>query len=452
MTTPPKKTLIARAASAAVDPTADVEATQPARSRRPNAKSETCFSFTEKNVLALRGPGPRDRVKSIEYTDASTPGLKIEVGRSGHGTYWWRYTLRGKKRAMRLGTVGAMALGEVRRLALDARADLDRGNDPQDGRDRLKAMPTFAEFALGPYMEWARGAKRSHDDDESRLRNHLVPRWGSHRLCDVMRRDVDSLITEHKKTHAPGTVNRLIALTSAIYRQAIHWNVVDRNPCAGVKMLKESAGNDNYLTIEELNRLLDALALHPNKIAAAALETLAMTGCRREEILQLRWEHVDLQREVIKLVETKNGHARYQPLPKVCIDRLVAMKAQAKGPWVFPGRDSPDRPIRNVLKVMNWAVQQAQIGRHVRIHDLRHSLAANMVQAGVSLPIIGETLGHRSPRVTARYAHLNDQVVRGSLDAVADRLAKARAANQPQQQSPQRDEDDIEDDNTPEAA
>lgn len=438
------KTPVARAAEAATRPASSQARPGAAGpTRRPNAKSDTCFNFTEKNVLSLPGPGPRDRLKSIEYTDASTPGLKAEFGRSGIGTYWWRYTCRGKKRAMRLGTVGAISLGEARRMALDARADLDRGNDPQEARDRLREMPTFEAFALGPYMQWARTAKRSHDDDESRLRNHLVPRWGRLRLCDVTRREVDMMVTELQHAQkAAGTINRLIALTSAIYRQAMHWAVVDRSPCAGVRMLRESAGNENYLTLDELNRYIDALAAEPNRSAASALEMLALTGCRREEILQLRWEHVDLDRGSIKLVQTKNGHVRHQPLPKACIDRLTAMKPQAKGPWVFPGRDTPDQPIRNVLKTMNRAVKRAGIGRHVRIHDLRHSVGANLVQAGVSLPIIAETLGHRSLRVTARYAHLNDNVVRGSLDAMVDRLAKAKAANQPERpnEPPQPDE------------
>jgi integrase len=419
------------------------EATTPARARRPNAKSETCFTFTERNVVGLAGPGPRDRLKSIEYTDAATPGLKVEVGRSGQGTYWWRYTYRGKKRAMRLGTVGAITLGEARGMAMECRANIDRGIDPQEGRDRIKAMPTFSEFALGPYMQWARTAKKSHDDDRSRLDNHLIPRWGNTRLCDVTRFEVDKMVSETLtiKGLSAGTVNRLLALTSAIYRQAMNWGVVDRNPCAGVKMLQESAGNENYLSVEELTRYLDALAADPNTVAAAALETLALTGCRREEILQLRWEHVDLDRGVIKLVATKNGHVRHQPLPATSITRLTAMKSVARGPWVFPGRDSPDQPIRNVLKTMNRAVKRAGIGRHVRIHDLRHSVGAQLVQSGTSLPVIAQCLGHRSMRVTQRYAHIDDGTVRGSLNAMAERLARARAANQAKQR-PDEDADD----------
>lgn len=400
------------------------------RTRRPNAKSQTCFNFTEANVKNLAGPGPRDRAKSIEYTDASTPGLKIEMGRSGQGTYWWRYTLRGRRRAMRLGTVGAMPLGEVRLLALEARADVDRGNDPQDGRDRLKTMPTFSDFALGPYMEWARSAKRSHEDDESRLKNHLIKRWGAMRLCDLTRRDLDLMVIEYKKTHAPGTINRLIALVSAVYRQAQAWAVVDRNPCAGVPMLAEGDGNENYLTPDEQARFLDALASEGNQSAAGALELLALTGCRREEVLQLRWEHVDLVRGSMKLVATKNGHVRHQPLPRDWIARLTAMKATARGPWVFPGRDNPNRPIRNVLKAMNRAVKLANIGRHVRIHDLRHSVGANLVNCGVSIPIIAEALGQRSLKVAKRYSHVDRAVVRGEIDAMADRLNAARAANQ----------------------
>lgn len=403
----------------------------PASNRRGQAKSETCFPFTEKNILTLKGPGPRSELKSIEYSDTVVRGLKVEVGRSGQGKFRYRYTLRGQKRGMPLGTVGAVTLADVRKTCLDARADIDRGIDPQEGSDRLKAMPTFEEFALGDYLEWSRTAKASHQDDESRLRLHLVPRWGRRRLCDITRREVDLMIGEMAKKRKAGTVNRLLSLASAVFRQAERWGIVAANPCRGVSALREPVTHENYLSTEELARYLDALARESNRVAAAALETLALTGCRREEILQLKWENVDLERAMIRLVKTKNGHVRHVPLPKACVERLTAMKAQAEGPYVFPGRDGPHKPICNVLKVMNHAVKAAKIGRHVRIHDLRHSVGANLAQAGASLLSIGHTLGHRSTRVAQRYAHLNDQTTRDHLDAMAERLAKARAANQP---------------------
>lgn len=421
----------------------DAEAPKSGASRRGQAKSATCFPFTEKNILTLQGPGPRSTLKSIEYSDTVVPGLKVEVGRSGQGKFRYRYTLRGQKRGMPLGTVGAVTLAEVRKSCLDARADIDRGIDPQQGSDRLKAMPTFEEFALGAYLEWSRTAKRSHDDDESRLRLHLVPRWGQRRLCDVTRRDVDMMMGEMAKKRRAGTVNRLLSLASAVFRQAERWGIVAANPCAGVSALPEPVTHENYLTTEELGRYLDALARERNRVAAAALEVLAFTGCRREEILQLEWVNVDLERAMIRLVKTKNGHVRHVPLPKACVERLTAMKAEAQGPYVFPGRDGPHKPINNVLKVMNHAVKAAKIGRHVRIHDLRHSVGANLAQAGASLLSIGHTLGHRSTRVTQRYAHLNDQVARDNLEAMAERLAKARAANQPGEDK--REDDDEED-------
>lgn len=391
-------------------------------------KSSTHFFFTESALSKLHGPGPGSTRKSIEYSDTMIPGLKAEFGRSGRGTYWYRYSLHDSKRAMRLGTVGATTLADARKTALEARADLDRGIDPQEGRDRIKAMPTFGDFALGAYMEWATAAKKSHRDDLSRLTHHLIPRWGSRRLCDITKRDIDLLKIDYLRSHSAGTTNRLLALTSGIFRQAIDWGVVDRNPANGVKMARENNANQRYLSIEETSRFLIALEAEGNKTAASALTLLALTGCRREEILQLKWADVQLENGVLRLTQTKNGTARYVQLSAESIELLRKQPSRDKSEWVFPGRDTPTRPIVNVRKTMLRAMKAAGITEHARIHDLRHSVGAAAVQAGVPLYTVQEMLGHKTARMTQRYAHLNDQTVRAGAQAVSDSISAALAA------------------------
>jgi integrase len=396
--------------------------------RRPKAKSVTHFAFTEAALERLRGPGPNDACKSIEYSDMTVSGLKVEVGRSGKGTYLYRYTHRGTKRGMRLGTVGAIPLAEVRRLALAARAELDRGNDPQDERDRIKAMPTFEEFVTQQYLPWVASAKTRTRDDASRSRHHLIDRWGRKRLCDVTTRDVDMLKTALLGHRSAGTTNRVLHLARAIFRQAIAWGVVDRNPCDAVKPAKEKTPAPRYLSPDEVGRLLIALDADKNQVAVDALKLLLFTGCRREEILQLPWSAVSLPDGTLKLEKTKNGEIRWVQLSSEAIELLKRQPSQGVSRWVFPGRDGPDRPINNVRKTLERAQQAAGLEAHVHIHALRHSAASLAVRAGVPIYTVQGMLGHKTARMTQRYAHLADDTVRAGSQAVADVVTAALAA------------------------
>lgn len=420
--------------------------TKTAQAAKAATGSKTRFNFTEAALAKLHGPGPDSARKSFEYSDTQVPGLKAEFGRSGRGTYWFRYTWQDCKRAMRIGTVGAMPLADARKLAVDARVALDRGLDPQEGRDRDKAMPTFEEFALGQYMEWSRSAKKSHRDDASRLKTHLIPRWGKRRLCDISRRDVDMLKIESLRKRAAGTTNRLLALTSSIYRQGQGWGVVDVNPAAGVKMAREGNANERYLSADEAGRFLAALETEGNRTAASALTLLLHTGCRREEVLTLRWDNVALDTATMRLVDTKNGESRHVQLSHEAVALLRAQPSYGVSPWVFPGRDGPERPIRNVRKTMLRAMKAAGITEHARIHDIRHSVGAAAVQAGVPMATIQAMLGHKTLKMTQRYAHLNDQTVRAGAQAVGDAMAKAlkaaKAAKDENHAQPDEEDDD----------
>jgi hypothetical protein len=226
MTTTPKRNPIAQAAAEASG-TATAKRTRRGRMAIQSGKSKTHFNFNEEAMALLSGPKASSDQKSIEFTDEGCIGLKAEFGRSGQGTYRFRYTSpTGGKRGMRVGTVGAMPLHEARQIVMAARASLDRGIDPQDERDRLRTAPTLEEWVRQEYLPWAELNKRSWRDDVSRYENHIAKRWGSKRLIDITSRDVEKLKGEMLKSHAAGTANRLLTLVSAIYREAIKHDVV----------------------------------------------------------------------------------------------------------------------------------------------------------------------------------------------------------------------------------
>lgn len=397
-------------------------------------KSKTHFHFNEDAMALLKGPASSSTQKSVEYTDEGCPGLKAEVGRSGQGTYLFRYTApNGRKRGMRIGTVGAMTLGEARQIALAARASLDRNVDPQDERDRLKEMPTLDEWVRQEYLPWAELNKRSWKDDRSRYANHLARRWGGMRLCDISSRDVERLKSDFLKSHSPATTNRMLTLLSAIFREAINHDVVKTNPVAKVKLVKEKSDGQRYMTADEVGRLMAALDADENPVAADALKLLLLTACRREEILQLKWAAVNLDQGVAKIEHTKNGHVHWVQLSDAALELIKRQPSKGRSVYVFPGRDGGDKPINNVRKTLERAQKAAGITDHVHIHTLRHTAASLAVQNGVPLYTVQAMLSHKTARMVQRYAHLNDATVRSGTQALADAVARAM---QPKQQPP----------------
>jgi integrase len=183
---------------------------------------------------------------------------------------------------------------------------------------------------------------------------------------------------------------------------------------------------ERFLSEAEIARLAEALdteAQHSgNPYPSSAIKLLLLTGCRRGEIVNLRWEHVDFERECLRLPDSKTG-AKIVYLNAPARVLLQELPRMAENPRVFPGTraDSASAAIQNA-----WERVRAAAGLDgVRTHDLRHSFASVGAADGLSLPIIGALLGHKHATTTARYAHLSAHPLRAANDAVGARIAAA---------------------------
>ena len=156
--------------------------------------------------------------------------------------------------------------------------------------------------------------------------------------------------------------------------------------------------------------------------AAAAIRLLMLTGCRRNEILTLRWQDVDLEHDELRLRDAKTG-ARAVPLSPAARQVLTALPRQPGNPWVITGR-APGSRLGNLNA--SWGVVRKKAGLDdVRVHDLRHSFASRTLSLGESLPMIGKLLGHTKIETTARYAHL----ARDSVKTAGERVAVSLSAD-----------------------
>ena len=143
--------------------------------------------------------------------------------------------------------------------------------------------------------------------------------------------------------------------------------------------------------------------------AAAAIRLSALTGCRRNEILTLRWEDVRLEAGELRLRDSKTG-PRIVPLSPAAAEILAGILRILENPWVVPGRGT-GAPLSGIF--LQWRRARTLAGLDsVRLHDLRHSLARRALALGESLPTIARLLGHAHVQTTARYAHLARDTVK----------------------------------------
>jgi len=384
------------------------------------------MKLTNRTIEALKGPEAGSSAKAREISDSDVTGVRVVCGTSGRKFFYFHYTIHSQRRKAKLGEYPAIGIQEARQQALEMRAAIDRGVDPLEQRDLVLAMPSFARFAMDEYLPWAKEHKASWDMDESKLRLHLIPKFGHRRLCDITTRDVQMYHAQIKASHSEATANRHLALLSKIFRTALTWQRVERNPAMGIAKFREIQKHTSFLPPQDVQKLLKAMEGEENVHAVAALKLLLLTGTRREEALQAQWTDIDLDNALWFLPKTKNGKTRHVVLNDEAVSLLRAHTRVNGSPWVFPGRD-PAKPLNNPRKAFTRILEAAGLP-HMRLHDLRHQFASMAVSSGASLYQVQHLLGHASPATTQRYAHLSSDVLRQASASVSGIYAKAKGA------------------------
>ena len=239
-------------------------------------------------------------------------------------------------------------------------------------------------------------------------------------------------ISEYKvmrrgKGRTPSTVNRELCLLSHAFNLAIkEWEWVDSNPVSRVSRDRVNNQVERWLTFEEQEKLLAVSPLWLREIIIFAVNT----GWRRSEILALKWDKVDLFRKTLTILEQKNKGKDTQPFNEQVLELLKARYKirSIKSNLVFYDSEGKELLGRNVLKVFVRAVKRASLA-HCRFHDLRHTFATRLVQAGVDLYKVQKLMRHKSPLMTQRYAHHFSESLRDgvdTLDRISTNLAQSK--------------------------
>jgi integrase len=213
---------------------------------------------------------------------------------------------------------------------------------------------------------------------------------------------------------------------SAVFREAVKRQYVERNPVRGIKQLPEDNMIVRWLTDQEETRLFSFAPSHLKPILLVALHS----GMRQGEILGLRWSEVDFDREVIRVVGTKSHKNRFVPMNPVLLSTLKGIApfvgSQGPCPYVFL---NPETETRYETLKTCWQSTIRKSGiQNFRFHDLRHTFASRLIQRGASLKAVQELLGHADLKMTLRYAHLSPSNLRDAVFALVKKAPSPAAA------------------------
>jgi integrase len=231
-------------------------------------------------------------------------------------------------------------------------------------------------------------------------------------------------ITVRKKKRTNSTVNRYFSSLGRAFALAFQeWQWINENPFRRVSKLKENGGRSRFLSREELHALLQCCKGSKNPHLYGMVLIAASMGLRFGEIANLRWKHIDFDNGFVTLERTKNGDARFVPLPDQVAAYLNEIpRAKLPEEYLFPSRNTDKRhPYSLIRKAFQKALQEAKL-QDFKFHDLRHTAASHMAMNGATQGELMEVLGHRSPTMTRRYAHFSKEHIARIMQKTSNSL------------------------------
>jgi integrase len=374
--------------------------------------------FVKMTRLAMRALVPGKRI--VEH------GIVYEKLKSEDGRFELCIQVNGKRMHR---TVGKESEGITRSHAEQAIEKFK--NEARMGRLSLpkgRKLPMTFKEAAAQYLErLSLEGGKSLDTKKRQLKQLLIPFFDCTPLADISPFQVEQFKSHAlKEGLSQSTVNRYLAVLSQLLHKAVEWDWLEKSPVK-VKKYKESPGRIHYLSKEQVETLLGVakIDLHPfiHLFILIALET----GMRRMEILSIRLDYIQLDRQIIFIPEAKAG-AREQPISAHLKDFLADYLPRYTKPgqqWLFPSKTAKPGHMIAIEKTFRRVVKAAGLDPYQVVrHTLRHTAITHLVQAGVDLPTVKRISGHKTLIMVERYAHQNNEHIQNALAKLDGRYGR----------------------------
>jgi len=294
------------------------------------------------------------------------------------------------------------------------KAELLRGKYDLAGR---KGEMLFKDL-VSEYRDYARTNKKSWKTEECRVKN-LHEYFGGKKLREITPILIEKYRMERRRTPkvrqksqdskgpklvCNASINREVSILRKMFSIAVANDWIDKNPCVAnqVKPLREDSRRERFLEPWEEIKLL-AQCKDGHAYLKPILICALHTGMRKSEILNLKWQNVDLEKGYLTVTRTKSGKDRNIPISLTLRQHLCALRENRQTEYVFTNPET-QKPYFDLKRSFGDILEKANI-KGLRFHDLRHTAATRMVTAGIDLIVVQEILGHASVSTTMRYSH-----------------------------------------------
>ena len=291
--------------------------------------------LTDASIKSLPLPESNSR---IHYDSDGPPGFGIRLTAKGARSFIFNYRVKGSGRERRytIGSFGDWTTAGARDKAKQLRRMVDDGGDPVGDVEAEREAPTVGilieRFEVEHLPKRRPGTVRGY---KVCLDKYIRPALGRIKVADVVFADIDALHRKVTKVAGPYAANRVHAVLSIMFKLAVRWGMRDSSPTKGVERNDESA-RERYLSGDELARLLDVLAKHPEKQAADIVRMLLLTGARKGEVMAMRWDQLDLTAGIWTKPASATKQKKNHTSPLSAPARQLLAEIEQTSEWVFP--------------------------------------------------------------------------------------------------------------------
>jgi integrase len=374
--------------------------------------------------------------KDYVIWDDELPGFGLRVFTSGKRSYLIQYRSAGRSRRYTIGQHGVWTPELARKEAKVQLGRVAQGDNPAEERQLDHKAITVKELCdlylddLKAGLILGKGGRPKKATtivtDTGRIHRHILPLIGTRRVKDLVKADVNKVMKDimagktrvsvkTKKLRGKaivrggvGTATRTVGLLGGILTYAVEAGIIETNPAHGIRKPKDNVRNRrlteaDYRTLGGILR--KAAEDERYQMTADIIRQIALTGCRRSEMIKLQWIEADLDASCLRLVDSKEG-ASTRPIGLPVVEYLESRWTEKAGTYVFPGQgdDSAFGSFPNHWEKIFRNTSLADITPHV----LRHSFASIANDLGFTEVTIAALVGHAKGSVTSKYIHTLD--------------------------------------------